>query len=66
MFKLLIIVLIAVAIVNLAIAFRCFTDASIDRKKMARAFTLRITFSLVVFFLLMIGVTLGWITPNYV
>ena len=66
MFKIVLVLLIVIAIVNLAIALRCLTDANIDRRKMARAFTMRITFSLIVFFLLMIGVSLGWITPNYV
>jgi uncharacterized membrane protein YciS (DUF1049 family) len=66
MFKMLLILLIVIAIVSLAIALRCLTDTNIDRRKMARAFSMRITFSLMVFFLLMIGVSLGWITPNYV
>lgn len=63
--KLVVILLLLGALINLAIAFRCLTNTSIDRRKMAKAFTYRILLSLLVFFLLMIGVSLGWITPNY-
>lgn len=63
--KLIVILLLLGALINLAIAFRCLTNTTIDRRTMAKAFTYRILLSLLVFFLLMTGVSLGWITPNY-
>ena len=64
MYKLFIVVLLLLAIVSLASALFVMFNTKIDRRKMAKALSFRVAFSMSLFGLLFLGAYMGWITPH--
>ena len=66
MFKLIIIALLACVIVFMAFGLKAMYKKDGNREKMARALTWRVAISVGVFLLLMLGMKMGWVTPNQI
>lgn len=65
MLKILVLVMLAVAFYQLAMAFRYFLQSdTASKQKMVTALAWRITFSLLVFVALLIAFAMGWIAPS--
>ena len=64
MYKILIITLLLLAIASLASALFIMFNTKIERKEMAKALSLRVGFSMLLFGLLFLGAFMGWIKPH--
>ena len=64
MFKAIIIAMLLLALISLASALIALFKPEIDRKKMAKALSFRVAFSMVLFAALFFGAYMGWITPH--
>ena len=66
MFKLIIIALLICVIVFMAFGLKAMYKQDSNKEDMARALTWRIAISVGVFLLLIIGMKMGWVTPNQI
>jgi len=64
MFKLIIIALLAAVILQMALGLKAMYRKESNKDDMARALTWRVGLSIGLFLLLLVGMGLGWITPN--
>ena len=64
MFKLFIIAALVLIIVQMAWGLKAMYRKESSKEDMARALTWRVGFSIGLFLLLLLGMRLGWITPN--
>ena len=66
MFKLLIVALLGCVVVFMAFSLKAMYRKSDNKEDMARALTWRVAISVGLFLLLMIGMKMGWVTPNQI
>ncbi|RLA06841.1 MAG: DUF2909 domain-containing protein [Gammaproteobacteria bacterium] len=64
MFKLIVIILLVAVIVQMALGLKAMYRKDSNKDVMARALTWRVGLSISLFLLLLLGIRLGWITPN--
>jgi hypothetical protein len=64
LFRIAVFLLLAAVIASLGTALFHLSSGKGDSKKMLRALTLRISLSIALFLLLMLGWHMGWITPR--
>ena len=62
--KILVVIVLAAIVISLGSALFHLSSGKGDSKKMARALTIRVGLSLVLFILLMLAWAGGWITPH--
>ena len=64
MFKLIILALLIAVIVQMALGLKAMYRKDSSKDDMARALTWRVGLSASLFLLLLLGMRMGWITPN--
>jgi len=65
-FKFLVIFILAVILISLTGGLHFLIKDKDKSTRMARSLTIRIILSVFLFILLLIGYSMGWITPNFV
>jgi len=65
-FKLLVIFILVVILISLTGGLHFLINDKDSSTKMARSLTVRIVLSVLLFILLFVGYSMGWITPNFI